>query len=121
MSYVRAWGLDRYAAVLPLTEALQEDALLADTLDGAPLSLKHGYPLRLVMPHLYGYKGVKHLCRLELRVLPVRDSTAWLAHSRGRVGIEERARIGPQLLWRWLYRLWLPLYLRLIRGAQREP
>jgi DMSO/TMAO reductase YedYZ molybdopterin-dependent catalytic subunit len=35
------------------------DAMLALEMDGAPLSREHGAPARVVMPQMYGYKGVK--------------------------------------------------------------
>jgi DMSO/TMAO reductase YedYZ molybdopterin-dependent catalytic subunit len=34
--------------------------------NGAPLSLEHGYPVRLVVPGFYGTNSVKSICRLEL-------------------------------------------------------
>lgn len=43
------------------------DALLADTLDGAPLTSEHGAPLRLLIPQLYAWKSGKFLTGLELR------------------------------------------------------
>lgn len=32
---------------------------------GEPLTVEHGFPLRLVVPHLYGYKGPKWLRGIE--------------------------------------------------------
>lgn len=55
-----------WAANLPLTELLAEDALFADTHDGAPLSLEHGGPLRLVVPRLYAWKSAKWVRGVEL-------------------------------------------------------
>lgn len=43
------------------------EALLADTLEGAPLPLEHGGPLRLLIPKLYAWKSGKFLTGLELR------------------------------------------------------
>lgn len=42
-------------------EQLREapDAMLALEMDGRPLSREHGAPARVVMPSMYGYKGVK--------------------------------------------------------------
>ena len=49
-----------------LEDALADDVLLADRLDGAPLDAKHGAPVRLVAPAHYGFINVKHLCRIEV-------------------------------------------------------
>ena len=44
---------------LPLHVCLDEDVLLAWEMDGQPLSVPHGYPLRVVAPSRYFYKSVK--------------------------------------------------------------
>lgn len=111
VAYLRVRGLDGYAATIPLEEALHEDAFLADRLDDRPLG-DHGAPLRLVLPRLYAYKGVKHVCRIEIAVRPLRPSAGRLAgHPRGRVDLEERSGVGAQRFFRVLYRLLLPLFL----------
>jgi DMSO/TMAO reductase YedYZ molybdopterin-dependent catalytic subunit len=51
---------------LPLTELGSEDAVIADTHDGEPISLEHGGPVRLVVPKLYAWKSAKWLRALEL-------------------------------------------------------
>ena len=43
-----------------------DDVLLADTFDGAPLEPDHGYPLRLIVPKRYFWKGAKWIRGLEL-------------------------------------------------------
>src|SRR5205085_501542 len=53
-----------YVDSLTLDQALAPDAMLAHTMDGAPLTRPHGAPLRLLMPQMYGYKGVKWLERI---------------------------------------------------------
>jgi DMSO/TMAO reductase YedYZ molybdopterin-dependent catalytic subunit len=40
------------------------DAMLALEMDGRPLTREHGAPARLVMPKMYGYKGVKWVRRI---------------------------------------------------------
>lgn len=52
---------DGYTTNLPLADCLREEVLLADELEGQPLSLEHGGPVRLVVPHLYGWKSAKFL------------------------------------------------------------
>jgi DMSO/TMAO reductase YedYZ molybdopterin-dependent catalytic subunit len=56
----------RFARSLPLSEALDGDALLAYELNGAPLPPQHGFPLRLVVPGWYGMTNVKWLARIDV-------------------------------------------------------
>ena len=65
-THVRFAGLDGHWSVMLLEDALADDVLLADRLDGAPLGAKHGAPVRLVAPAHYGFVNVKHLCTIEL-------------------------------------------------------
>jgi DMSO/TMAO reductase YedYZ molybdopterin-dependent catalytic subunit len=51
---------------MPLEAFAQEDVLFADTHNGAPLSLPHGGPLRLVVPRLYAWKSAKWVRGIEL-------------------------------------------------------
>jgi DMSO/TMAO reductase YedYZ molybdopterin-dependent catalytic subunit len=55
-----------YQDSLTLGQALQPDVMLAYELDGKQLSRPHGAPVRVVIPEMYGYKGVKWLTRMEL-------------------------------------------------------
>jgi DMSO/TMAO reductase YedYZ molybdopterin-dependent catalytic subunit len=48
-----------YATNLPLADLDRDDVLLASRNDGADLSPEHGWPLRLVVPHLYAWKSAK--------------------------------------------------------------
>jgi len=66
-TFVVLHGLDGYRTSLPLEDLLAPDVLLADTLNGEPLSMAHGGPLRLVAPVHYGYKSVKHIDSIEFR------------------------------------------------------
>ena len=42
-----------------------DDVILADIADGAPLTPDHGYPLRLVVPKRYFWKSAKWIRGLE--------------------------------------------------------
>lgn len=64
-----------YRDSLAINQAMQPDMLLAYAIDGAPLPQKHGYPLRVVMPRMYGYKGAKWLTRIEFGT--VRETGYW--------------------------------------------
>jgi len=48
-----------FSTNLPLDDLLQPNVLLADSHDGQPLAPEHGWPLRLVVPHLYFWKSAK--------------------------------------------------------------
>jgi hypothetical protein len=50
---------------LPLAVALA-DTWLVDSIDGAPLAVEHGGPLRTVTPSRYFYKSLKWVRRIEL-------------------------------------------------------
>jgi DMSO/TMAO reductase YedYZ molybdopterin-dependent catalytic subunit len=98
---------DGYRCCLPLADLLADDVLLADTLDGEPLTIEHGAPLRLVAPMHYGYKSAKHVSRVEFW----RDDRGYrpaglrfMEHPRARVALEERGRVVPGLVLRFLYR-----------------
>jgi DMSO/TMAO reductase YedYZ molybdopterin-dependent catalytic subunit len=55
-----------YNDSLTLQQLHLRDVLLALDMDGKPLSRPHGSPARVVIPEMYGYKGVKWLSRIEL-------------------------------------------------------
>lgn len=98
---------DGYRTTLPLADLLAADVLLADRLDGEPLSVAHGAPLRLVAPAHYGYKSVKHLARIDLLAAEARlrpAAFAFMDHPRARVAFEERGCWLPGWLLRRLYR-----------------
>ncbi|MBT8213107.1 MAG: sulfite oxidase-like oxidoreductase [Acidimicrobiia bacterium] len=48
-----------YTANLPVEDFIRPGNLFAHTYGGQPLELDHGFPLRLVVPHLYFWKSVK--------------------------------------------------------------
>ncbi|MEJ7563087.1 MAG: molybdopterin-dependent oxidoreductase, partial [Ilumatobacteraceae bacterium] len=59
-------GLDGYKSVVTLEDALADDVLIAEHLDGEPLNSDHGAPVRLVSPSQYGFVSTKHLCRVRV-------------------------------------------------------
>ena len=106
-TFVVLRGQDGARTSLPLEDLLASDVLLADQLNGQPLSIAHGAPLRLVAPAHYGYKSVKHLNRIEFwrssanyRPFGLR----FMVHPRARVASEERGQWVPGWILRYLYR-----------------
>jgi len=54
-----------YTTNLSLAEFLDEDVMLANRHDGKDLQPDHGWPVRLVVPKLYGWKSAKWVRALE--------------------------------------------------------
>jgi DMSO/TMAO reductase YedYZ molybdopterin-dependent catalytic subunit len=54
-----------FTANVPLADLDRNDVLFATHHDGEPLSADHGYPLRLIVPHLYAWKSVKWVRGIE--------------------------------------------------------
>ncbi len=100
-------GQDGARTGMLLEDLLAPNVLLADRLNGKPISVDHGAPLRLIAPDHYGYKSVKHLSRIELRSPASGYRVSGLRlmdHPRARVALEERGRVLPGWLLRFLYR-----------------
>jgi DMSO/TMAO reductase YedYZ molybdopterin-dependent catalytic subunit len=57
---------DGYSDSIPYALSLSEDVFLAFRMNGEPLPRKHGYPLRAIVPGIYGMKHVKWLSKIEL-------------------------------------------------------
>lgn len=51
---------------LPLDKALHPDTIIAYQYNDKPLSFKHGYPLRLIVPNWYGMASVKWLHKIKI-------------------------------------------------------
>ena len=114
--YLKFIGADGFYASLALDFALADGVLLADTLDGEPLSLEHGAPLRVVAPAHYGYKSVKHLRAIELCSRYPSAFRAggggFVAHRDALVAGEQRGLLLPGSVYRRLYALARPAGLR---------
>ncbi|MEU9097945.1 molybdopterin-dependent oxidoreductase [Streptomyces sp. NPDC048361] len=65
VSHIMAWAEYGYSANLRLSDFTAETTVLATHHNHEPLTAEHGFPLRLVVPHLFGYKGPKWLRGIE--------------------------------------------------------
>lgn len=63
----RAFG---FGGSISLDKALQEEVLLAYRLNGEPLPIEHGFPLRAVVPGYIGARSVKWLGHIRLDSQP---------------------------------------------------
>lgn len=63
--FVALHAHDGYTTNLTLEDFAADDALLAHSWQGTPISSEHGGPVRLIVPHLYFWKSAKWLQRIE--------------------------------------------------------
>jgi DMSO/TMAO reductase YedYZ molybdopterin-dependent catalytic subunit len=118
-------GFDGYRSIVAIEDALSEDALIAQHLDGRPLEPDHGAPVRLVSPKQYGFVSTKHLCRIDVCAAAPRQSNHLgpliQPHPRARVSNEERHRYLPAWTVRPIYRLLIPPFMFLSARGSRNP
>jgi DMSO/TMAO reductase YedYZ molybdopterin-dependent catalytic subunit len=69
---VMVWAEFGYSANLRMEDLASPRAVLATHHDGEPLTPEHGYPLRLVVPHLYAWKGPKWVRAIQYLAEPAR-------------------------------------------------
>ena len=90
--YVLVGGHDRgWTTNLPLEDFLADDALVAISHDGQPISTEHGGPARLIVPRLYAWKSAKWVA--DIRLMETDRPGFWEAngyHMRGDPWSEER-------------------------------
>jgi hypothetical protein len=100
---VRFHAADGYATSVPLERIAHPDTLLAYVMNGYPLSQELGFPLRILIPGLYGQKMPKWLTRLEVITEPFLgfyESAGWSNEATLRVNSQieqpvEGAQIAP--------------------------
>ena len=60
-------SVDGYTCGFPVAQTRDRDAILAVGMNGEPLPVVHGFPVRMIVPGLYGYvSATKWLSELEL-------------------------------------------------------
>ncbi|MBI5745767.1 MAG: molybdopterin-dependent oxidoreductase [Nitrospirae bacterium] len=59
-------GADGYSDSITYYYAMNNDVMLAYKMNGMDLPMEHGYPLRAIVPGIYGMKNVKWLREIEL-------------------------------------------------------
>jgi hypothetical protein len=71
-AYVAFHTIDeKYNESLPMAVALEPRTLLGYGIGGYTLPLRHGFPLRLVVPRLLAYKSAKYVDRIEFTDRPL--------------------------------------------------
>ncbi len=64
--YVVFYGTEGYSVGIPFEKAMMDDSLLAYSMNDQPLPVKHGFPLRAVIPGLYGMMSCKWVYRVSV-------------------------------------------------------
>jgi DMSO/TMAO reductase YedYZ molybdopterin-dependent catalytic subunit len=91
VSWVRVSSVDGYSTIIPFDDFCSENALLVIKMNGRYLSLEQGYPARIFIPHLYGWKGAKWVNKITFLFEYVDGYWEALGyHERGNVFLEER-------------------------------
>lgn len=63
--FLLAHGYDGYTTNVPYADLSAEQAMVAVSYEGQPISPEHGGPARLVVPHLYFWKSAKWISGLQ--------------------------------------------------------
>jgi DMSO/TMAO reductase YedYZ molybdopterin-dependent catalytic subunit len=90
-AFVIAYSDGGYTTNLPLADVVNDQAFVAYSYHGAPLTPEHGGPARLVVPHLYFWKSAKWI--RGLRIVDRDHPGFWESfgyHNRGDPWLEER-------------------------------
>ena len=65
--FVYFTGYDGYSTNTAIEHCLDDDTLIATSLEGRPIPKEHGGPARVIIPKLYAWKGSKFLRGIEFR------------------------------------------------------
>ncbi len=60
-------SFDQYSTNVPLVELEKEKVIVAFGLENEEIPPEHGGPIRMIIPHLYGWKSAKFLTTIEFR------------------------------------------------------
>lgn len=88
---VMFYGADGYSTNNLLSDLENDSTLLAYLLESKPITKEHGWPMRVIIPHLYAWKGSKFLNKIEF--MKENKPGFWEVrgyHLRGDAKLEER-------------------------------
>ncbi len=71
LKYVNIICYDGYTTNILRTDLLSPQTILATKFEGKELEPNHGWPLRLVIPHLYGWKSAKWIKEIQFTSNPM--------------------------------------------------
>jgi sulfane dehydrogenase subunit SoxC len=85
---------DRYIKDIPLEIVRERPVLLAWAMNGAPLTPEHGFPVRAVVPGLFGTNSVKWVTRVYLAATRPESLFTTRLYNR-RMAVDGRERVEP--------------------------
>lgn len=65
VKFVLFHSFDGYTANVTMADAMSPYVIVATKLEGKEISPEHGGPIRMIIPHLYGWKSAKFLTKIE--------------------------------------------------------
>ncbi len=65
--FVYFTGYDGYSTNTAIEHCLDDDTLIATSMEGQPIPKEHGGPARIIIPKLYAWKGAKFVRGIEFR------------------------------------------------------
>jgi DMSO/TMAO reductase YedYZ molybdopterin-dependent catalytic subunit len=77
-THMKFTAADGYQTAVPIDVVTHPDALLAYEMNGEPLAVEHGFPLRALIPGVYGQKMPKWITAIELIDYPFQGY--WESH-----------------------------------------
>jgi DMSO/TMAO reductase YedYZ molybdopterin-dependent catalytic subunit len=66
VEYVVFYSVDGYSVGIPISKAMMSDSIIAYSMNDEDLPTAHGYPLRAVIPGLYGMMSAKWIIQMDL-------------------------------------------------------
>lgn len=60
------YSVDGYSVAIPISTAMNSDSMVAYDMNGVALPQAHGYPLRAVIPGLYGMMSAKWIRKIQI-------------------------------------------------------
>ena len=68
VTHVMVWAEYGYSANLRIADFADDKTIFATHCSGEPLTAEHGFPVRLIVPHLYAWKGPKWVRGVEYMI-----------------------------------------------------
>ena len=68
VTHVMVWAEYGFSSNLRISDFADDNSIFATHCNGEPLTAEHGFPVRMIVPHLYAWKGPKWVRGVEYMV-----------------------------------------------------